>query len=110
MAVETVEQIVYMTTSAEKYNVLYNLITSQEHERIMVFTNMKSEARRLYERLMRNDINCTMLTGDVPQQKRMSRLESFRDGKSQDNDCNRCSRARNTRRRNKSCGQLHLAL
>ena len=81
MAVETVEQIVYMTTSAEKYNVLYNLITHQEHERIIVFTNMKNEARKLYDRLKRNDINCTMLTGDVPQQKRMARLESFREGK-----------------------------
>ncbi len=45
VAVDTVEQIVYMTTSAEKYNVLYNLITHQEHERIIVFTNMKNEAR-----------------------------------------------------------------
>ena len=81
VAVDTVEQIVYMTTSAEKYSVLYNLITSQEHERILVFTNMKNEARRLSERLKRNDINCTLLTGDVPQKKRMARLESFRDGK-----------------------------
>ena len=80
---DTVEQIVYMTTSAEKYNVLYNLITNQEHERIIVFTNMKNEARRLYDRLKRNDINCTLLTGDVPQQKRMARLESFRSGKVQ---------------------------
>ncbi len=80
MAVETVEQIVYMTTSAEKYNVLYNTITKGEHERIIVFTNMKSEARRLYDRLRRNDINCTLLTGDVPQQKRMARLERFREG------------------------------
>lgn len=80
MAVETVEQIVYMTTTAEKYNVLYNTITKGEHERIIVFTNMKSEARRLYDRLRRNDINCTLLTGDVPQQKRMARLERFREG------------------------------
>lgn len=80
MAVETVEQIVYMTTTAEKYNVLYNTITTGEHERIIVFTNMKSEARRLYDRLRRNDINCTLLTGDVPQQKRMARLERFREG------------------------------
>lgn len=81
VAVDTVEQIVYMTTSEEKYSVLYNLITSQEHERIIVFTNMKSEARRLSERLKRNDINCVLLTGDVPQKKRMARLESFRAGK-----------------------------
>lgn len=80
VAVETVEQIVYMTTTAEKYTVLYNTITATEHERIIVFTNMKSEARKLYDRLRRNDINCTLLTGDVPQQKRQARLERFRDG------------------------------
>jgi len=81
IAVDTVEQIVYMTTSKEKYNVLYNLITSYEHERILVFTNMKNEARRLSERLKRNNINCCLLSGDVPQKKRMARLESFRAGK-----------------------------
>ena len=81
MTVDTVEQIVYMTTTAEKYNVLYNTIISGKHERIIVFTNMKSEAKRLYDRLRGNDIQCTLLTGDVPQQKRMARLESFRAGR-----------------------------
>ena len=81
VAVETVRQIVYMTTTAEKYNVLYNTITTGDHERIIVFTNMKSQAKRLYDRLRRNDVNCALLTGDVPQQKRMARLESFREGR-----------------------------
>jgi ATP-dependent RNA helicase RhlB len=81
VAVDTVEQIIYTTTTDEKYNVLYNLITTREHERILVFTNMKSEARRLNDRLRRNSINATLLTGDVPQQKRMARLESFRAGR-----------------------------
>lgn len=81
VAVDSVEQIVYMTTTAEKYSVLYNTIMTQEHDRIMVFTNMKSEARKLYDRLRRHDIQCTLLTGDVPQQKRMARLERFREGK-----------------------------
>ena len=81
VAVDTVEQIVYMTTAAEKYNVLYNTIIGSEHERIIVFANMKSQARKLYDRLRRNDINCTLLTGDVPQQKRQARLERFREGK-----------------------------
>ncbi|MCI5221374.1 MAG: DEAD/DEAH box helicase [Candidatus Electrothrix sp. AR4] len=81
VAVDTVEQIVYTVTSDEKYYVLYNLITTQEHERIIVFTNMKSEAARLNDRLRRNGINAILLTGDVPQKKRMTRLESFRAGK-----------------------------
>ncbi len=78
VAVDTVQQLVYTVTSDEKYHVLYNLISSQEHERIMVFTNMKTEAARLNDRLRRNGINAILLTGDVPQKKRMTRLESFR--------------------------------
>jgi ATP-dependent RNA helicase RhlB len=78
VAVDTVRQIVYTVTTDEKYHVLYNLISTQEHERIMVFTNMKTEAARLNDRLQRNGINAILLTGDVPQKKRMSRLESFR--------------------------------
>ncbi len=78
VAVDTVEQLVYTVTSDEKYHVLYNLISTQKHERIMVFTNMKTEAARLNDRLRRNGINAILLTGDVPQKKRMTRLESFR--------------------------------
>ncbi|XCN72790.1 MAG: DEAD/DEAH box helicase [Candidatus Electrothrix aestuarii] len=78
VAVDTVRQVVYTVTSDEKYSVLYNLIKNQDHERIMVFTNMKTEAARLNDRLRRNGINAILLTGDVPQKKRMSRLENFR--------------------------------
>jgi ATP-dependent RNA helicase RhlB len=81
VAVDTVRQIVYLTTSAEKYTVLYNLITGKEHERILVFTNMKNEAKRLSERLERHGVKCTLLSGDVPQEKRTARLEAFREGK-----------------------------
>ncbi|MBC8208691.1 MAG: DEAD/DEAH box helicase [Desulfobulbaceae bacterium] len=81
MTVETVEQIVYMTTTTEKYDVLYNLLQSGDCDRVMIFTNMKNEARRLSERLRRNAIDCVLLSGDVPQQKRSSRLESFREGR-----------------------------
>jgi len=81
VAVDTVQQIIYTVTREEKYTVLYNLINGQEHERIMVFTNMKSEAARLKDRLQRNKIDAVLLTGDVPQQKRMARLERFRAGK-----------------------------
>ncbi len=83
VAVETVKQIVYMTTREEKYLVLYNLITREQHERIIVFANMKRDVKRLYDRLRRDGINCTLLSGDVPQQKRTARLESFRSGRIQ---------------------------
>jgi ATP-dependent RNA helicase RhlB len=81
VTVDTVQQIVYLTTTAEKFTVLYNLITSKEHERIMIFVNMKNDARRLSERLERHGVKCTLLSGDVPQEKRTSRLEAFREGR-----------------------------
>ena len=80
VAVESVEQIVYMTTSEEKYYVLYNVIKSEPHERIIVFTNMKRDAKSLSQRLQKDGIRCVLLTGDVPQEQRSKRLERFRNG------------------------------
>lgn len=81
MSVETVEQVVYLTTTEEKYTVLYNLIMRHPDDRIMVFANMKNETKRLANRLERNGIDCLLLSGDVEQAKRASRLEMFRSGK-----------------------------
>jgi len=81
VAVDTVTQIVYTLTRDEKYLVLYNIIQAENCDRVIVFTNMKRDAKRLNERLLRDGVNCTLLTGDVPQQKRTARLENFRNGK-----------------------------
>lgn len=81
MATDTVVQSVYLVTAEEKYHVLYNIIKQNPEDRIIVFTNMKSEAKKLSDRLTRNKLECVLLSGDVPQNKRQSRLERFRDGK-----------------------------
>jgi ATP-dependent RNA helicase RhlB len=83
VAVETVEQVVYLATSEEKFAVVYNLLTRNKPARVMIFTNRRDEARRLAERLTRHRIRCTMLSGEVPQKQRQNRLESFRRGKMQ---------------------------
>jgi len=81
VTVDTVEQLVYLTTSREKYNLLYNLITRDNLERVIVFTNRRDETRKLTDRLKRNDISCDMLSGEVPQGKRIRTLEDFKAGK-----------------------------
>ncbi|MBU0483760.1 MAG: ATP-dependent RNA helicase RhlB [Proteobacteria bacterium] len=81
VAVETVNQVVYLTTSQEKYTVLYNLIINHNLERVMIFANRRDETRKLTERLKRNAINCEMISGDVAQNKRTSTLDDFRSGK-----------------------------
>ena len=81
VAVESVEQVVYLATAKEKYDLLYNLITSQNLQRVMVFANRRDETRRLTERLKRNGINCAMLSGEVSQGQRIRTLEDFRNGR-----------------------------
>jgi ATP-dependent RNA helicase RhlB len=81
VTVDTVEQRVYLTTAREKYNLLYNLITRENLERVIVFTNRRDETRKLTDRLKRNDISCDMLSGEVPQGKRIRTLDDFKAGK-----------------------------
>ncbi len=81
VAVDTVDQQVYMLTTDQKFTLLFNLITTQQLERVMVFCNRRDETRRLYERLRSHEISCAILSGDVSQDKRMRTLENFRAGK-----------------------------
>lgn len=80
LAVQTVTQYVYLVSHEQKYSLLYNLITSQQLNRVLVFVNRRDQARQLEDRLHRNGINSGLLTGDVPQRKRLKTLEDFKSG------------------------------
>lgn len=81
VAAEAVDQIVYLVTTADKYNLLYNLISEPAAERVMVFSNRRDQVRKLADNLYRNNINCGMLSGEIAQNKRVRTLEDFRSGK-----------------------------
>ncbi|MCX6149343.1 MAG: DEAD/DEAH box helicase [Ignavibacteriales bacterium] len=81
VAVQSIEQITYITTVAEKPTLLYNLIMQKNLERVLVFVNRKDHARRLKETFEMYGISCALLSGDVEQTQRIKRLEKFRDGK-----------------------------
>lgn len=81
VANESVEQHVYAVAGSDKYKLLYNLVTSNNWERVIVFANRKDEVRRIEERLVRDGVNAAQLSGDVPQHKRIKTLEGFREGK-----------------------------
>jgi ATP-dependent RNA helicase RhlB len=78
---ETVDQQVFLVTSKEKFPLLYNIISRQNLERVMIFCNRKDETRFLAEKLQRYDIGCAILSGDVPQATRLKTLDNFRAGK-----------------------------
>ena len=81
VAAETVEQVVYIVTTNEKFALLFNIIERQNLNQVLVFCNRRDEVRRLADMLTRYGINCSVLSGDVPQKKRIRRLEEFKAGK-----------------------------
>ncbi len=80
VAVDTVEQLVYLTESDKKYALLYNLIMQKDFERILVFVNRRDQTRDLEDKLYRNGINTGLLNGEVPQKKRLKTLDDFKKG------------------------------
>jgi ATP-dependent RNA helicase RhlB len=81
VAVDTVDQVLYLIRARERFTVLYNLITQQNLTRVLVFCNRRDQTRRLAERLTAHGISCAVLSGDVAQRKRITTLEAFRSGK-----------------------------
>ncbi len=81
VASDTVEQHVYAVAEKDKYSLLYNLISENDWNRVMVFANRRDEVRRIEERLLRDGVNAAQMSGEVPQQKRVRVLEQFREGK-----------------------------
>ena len=81
VTVDTVDQRVYITTTEEKFTLLYNMIVQQDLERVLVFCNRRDVSQRLADRLTSHSITCGLLSGDIDQEKRIKTLEAFRTGK-----------------------------
>ena len=80
IAVETVDQVVYIVTSIDKFALLFNIIHRQNLKRALIFCNRRDEVRGLAKMLTLHGINCSTLSGDIPQKKRIRRLEAFKTG------------------------------
>ena len=80
VACKDVDQIVYIVESRKKLDLLLNVLRSPEAASVMIFANRRDQVRRLHERLERAGMSCGILSGEVPQQKRLKTLEAFRSG------------------------------
>lgn len=80
VATDTVTQKVYLSSSDEKYAVLYNILKQDDVESLIVFANRRDQCRRLHERLEDHGFKVGILSGDVPQNKRVRTLEGFKTG------------------------------
>lgn len=81
IATDTVTQKVYITSAGEKFQLLHNIIRQDEVGSVIVFANRRDQCHRLQEKLKRKGFSVGLLSGDVPQGKRVRTLEDFKSGK-----------------------------
>jgi ATP-dependent RNA helicase RhlB len=77
---ERVSQSGYMVANEEKIPVLIGLLRRLVDARVMIFANTKRETERIWGYLEGNGLKAAILSGDVPQKKRLSLLRHFTAG------------------------------
>ncbi|MHB8424953.1 MAG: DEAD/DEAH box helicase [Gammaproteobacteria bacterium] len=80
VTVDRVHQILYLPAANEKIALLVGLLRRLEAHRTMVFVNTKRVAENVEAWLKGNGFNAAVLSGDVPQKKRLRLLREFTEG------------------------------
>jgi ATP-dependent RNA helicase RhlB len=77
---EGVEEVLYHVSREEKFPLFLGLMAREQGKRILIFANMKHEAERLADRLVRQGYHARAITGDVDQRKRLKIMRDFKEG------------------------------
>ncbi|MCB1773946.1 MAG: ATP-dependent RNA helicase RhlB [Gammaproteobacteria bacterium] len=77
---DRVRETAYMVANDEKVPLLIGLMRGFENARVIVFINTKREADKVWGFLEGNGHPAAILSGDVPQKKRLSLLKRFASG------------------------------
>ena len=78
---DRITESLYYPAMDEKVPLLLGLLKSRQDERVVIFINTKRVAEKIDAYFRGNDINGAVLSGDVPQNKRLRLLEEFTQGK-----------------------------
>lgn len=77
---DKVEQKIFMVPSDEKLDIICRYIEVNNISRAIIFGNRRDETRKLEARLKSKGIKAALLSGEVPQHKRIKTLEQFKNG------------------------------
>ena len=80
MVTDLVNQIFYSVMGKEKLHCLFYLLEKDNVERMLIFTNRKDTSVKVYKALALRGVESALLSGDIPQKKRIHVLEAFREG------------------------------
>ncbi|MFO7749999.1 MAG: DEAD/DEAH box helicase [Desulfobacteraceae bacterium] len=81
-AAENISQKVYIVTEEEKFVLLYNLVSTKNLERVILFVNRRDTTQRIAGKLDQYGIKSSILSGAVSQSQRIRTLDNFKKGKS----------------------------
>ncbi|MBU4132913.1 MAG: DEAD/DEAH box helicase [Proteobacteria bacterium] len=76
----SIRQVIYLTTEADRFKNVYNLLVSKNLQRVLIFVNRKDTAKYLASKFERYGQKCGVLSGDVAQDKRFKVLNNFKNG------------------------------
>ncbi|MDR0931453.1 MAG: DEAD/DEAH box helicase [Victivallales bacterium] len=80
MVSENIEQTFFSVLRDEKLSLLLHILRSEKYDRVLIFGNRKDVNLRLQYDLSRFGYSVPVLSGDIPQDKRIKILEKFRSG------------------------------
>ena len=77
-----IEQTFYSISQDDKFNLLMWIMKNEEpvNKKVLIFVNTRDFTQNLQRRLSSFNIQCAILSGDVPQKKRLTILERFKNG------------------------------
>lgn len=81
ITVDQIDQELLHVSSDEKMKLLVGILTREKPESVLIFCNTKRSCEVVAKRLRINGINSEFIIGDLPQQRRMQTLDSFKKGK-----------------------------
>ncbi len=77
---DRVSQHCFMVANDEKIPLLVGLLRGLEHARVIVFANTKRATEAIWGYLEGHGLRAAVLSGDVPQKKRLRLLKQFQEG------------------------------
>jgi ATP-dependent RNA helicase RhlB len=81
LTADRVEQVLYHVSVREKLSLLLGILAREGEGRIMLFVNTKRFAERLVNVLERHGHHIGVISGDLPQAKRLKIMAEFKSGK-----------------------------
>ncbi|MCP5108842.1 MAG: DEAD/DEAH box helicase [bacterium] len=81
VTVDKITQVLYHVAHKEKLNLMLGVLKKELPNNALIFTNTKHAAAQVAKHLEFNGYKCLHISGDLPQSKRLSVIENFKEGK-----------------------------